>query len=242
MLNDEVKNVLRSLDLRAFLFDMDGVLYDSMPLHARAWIYAFKQVGIVYDDYNVYLHEGMTGDATIEEMYIKQLHSKPSKEECQRVYKMKAGYFEEIGPAREMPFVDLVLSYLKEQGLERFIVTGSGQQSLFMKLDNSFPGMFVRERMVTAFDVKKGKPDPEPYLMALQKGNLQPNQAIVVENAPMGVRAGVAAGVFTIAVNTGILKDEDLLQENPDMLYPSMQALYQDLPELISFATGKRAD
>ena len=62
---------------------------------------------------------------------------------------------------------------------------------------------FRRELMVTAFDVKYGKPHPEPYLMALQKGGLAPNEAIVVENAPMGVQAGAAAGIFTVAVNTG---------------------------------------
>lgn len=236
MINEEQKEALRSLDLRAFLFDMDGVLYDSMPHHALAWIYAFKQVGIEYNDYEVYLHEGMTGDSTIEELYQKQLNFKPTKEECKRVYKIKADYFESIGPAKEMPGALSILTYLKEHNVDRFIVTGSGQQSLFGKLDHSFSGMFVRERMVTAFDVKKGKPDPEPYLMALQKGGLKQNQAIVVENAPLGVRAGVAAGVFTIAVNTGILKDEELLNEKPNMLYPSMQSLYEDLPKIIELA------
>ena len=57
--------------------------------------------------------------------------------------------------------------------------------------------------MVTAFDVKYGKPHPEPYLMGLEKAGVHANEAFVVENAPMGVEAGVAAGIFTIAVNTG---------------------------------------
>lgn len=65
--------------------------------------------------------------------------------------------------------------------------------------------------MVTAFDVKHGKPHPEPYLMGLEKGNkLISHQAIVVENAPMGVESAVAAGIFTIAINTGPL-DEQVL-------------------------------
>ena len=50
--------------------------------------------------------------------------------------------------------------------------------------------------MVTAFDVKYGKPNPEPYLMALKKGGFKPNEALVIENAPLGVQAGVAAGIF----------------------------------------------
>ena len=65
--------------------------------------------------------------------------------------------------------------------------------------------MFHKELMVTAFDVKYGKPNPEPYLMALKKGGLKADEAVVIENAPLGVEAGHKAGIFTIAVNTGPL-------------------------------------
>jgi beta-phosphoglucomutase-like phosphatase (HAD superfamily) len=86
--------------------------------------------------------------------------------------------------------------------------------------------------MVTAFDVKHGKPDPEPYLMGMQKGELRPDECIVVENAPLGVRAAKAAGIFTIAVNTGPLPDNALLDEGADLLFPSMQALSDAWSEL----------
>ncbi len=76
--------------------------------------------------------------------------------------------------------------------------------------------------MVTAFDVKYGKPNPEPYLMALKKGGFKPNEALVIENAPLGVQAGVAAGIFTIAVNTGPLHDNVLLNEGANLLFHSM--------------------
>ena len=79
--------------------------------------------------------------------------------------------------------------------------------------------------MVTAFDVQRGKPDPEPYLMGLQKGGLRAEECVVVENAPLGVRAAKAAGIFTIAVNTGPLPDEALINEGADLLLPSMQTL-----------------
>ena len=68
-----------------------------------------------------------------------------------------------------------------------------------------------------------GKPAPDPYLMGLSKaGGLQPWEAIVVENAPLGVRAGVAAQIFTVAVNTGPLPDEALWQEGADLVMPDM--------------------
>ena len=101
----------------------------------------------------------------------------------------------------------------------------SGQLSLLDRLNNHFPEIFTRELMVTAFDVKYGKPNPEPYLMALKKAGIAPNEALVIENAPLGVRAAVAAGIFTIAVNTGPLPESALLDEGANLLFPSMQAL-----------------
>ena len=118
-----------------------------------------------------------------------------------------------------------VLEKVKSLGLEIYIVTGSGQASLLDTLNHYFPNTFYKEKMVTAYDVKKGKPDPEPYLMALEKAGLQANEAIVVENAPLGVRSAKGAGIFTIAVNTGILKDDDLWQAGADVVLPDMAAL-----------------
>ena len=78
--------------------------------------------------------------------------------------------------------------------------------------------MFHKELMVTAFDVKYGKPNPEPYLMALKKGGIKADEAVVVENAPLGVEAGHNAGIFTIAVNTGPLNGQVLLDAGADVL------------------------
>jgi beta-phosphoglucomutase-like phosphatase (HAD superfamily) len=99
-------------------------------------------------------------------------------------------------------------------------------------LNLNFPGIFMRERMVTAFDVKKGKPDPEPYLMALQRGKLKPNEAIVIENAPLGIEAAKAAELFVIAVNTGPLPDTILLEAGADLLYPSVESLCNEWEQL----------
>ena len=104
------------------------------------------------------------------------------------------------------------------------VVTGSGQKPLIHRLLNDF-GEFLDERhIVTAYDVEKGKPNPDPYLMGLRKcGNLQPWEGIVVENAPLGVQAGVAARCFTIAVNSGPLPDEKLA--DADVIFHRMTEL-----------------
>lgn len=61
----------------------------------------------------------------------------------------------------------------EKDGLIPMVVTGSGQLSLLERLEHNYPGMFRKELMVTAFDVKYGKPNPEPYLMALKKVDLK---------------------------------------------------------------------
>ena len=124
-----------------------------------------------------------------------------------------------------MPGAWELLQKVKKDGLIPMVVTGSGQLSLLERLEHHYPGMFHKELMVTAFDVKYGKPNPEPYLMALKKGGIKADEAVVVENAPLGVEAGNNAGIFTIAVNTGPLNGQVLLDAGADLLFPSMQAL-----------------
>ena len=118
-----------------------------------------------------------------------------------------------------------VLEAVKQAALTIVVVTGSGQQSLLDRLNTNYPGFFTPELIVSSKDVKHGKPHPEPYLMALQRTGLHPWEAMVVENAPLGVRSASAAEIFTIAVNTGPLPESALLQEGADMLFPSMTAL-----------------
>lgn len=118
------------------------------------------------------------------------------------------------------------------------VVTGSGQATLLNRLNDNFPNIFKPELMVTAFDVKFGKPHPEPYLMALNKGNLKANEAIVIENAPLGVQAAAAAGIFTVAVNTGPLDDKILLDAGANILFPSMQAFCDSWETLLKELTN----
>ena len=216
-------SILPSLGLKAFFFDMDGVLFDSMPYHAEAWVYAFKQKGVEFDEYEAYMREGMTAAATVNDVFRLRLGRDAIEEECREIYRIKSDFFDELEPAKVMPGVIDVLQAVKDAGLEIFVVTGSGQLSLLDTLNDHFPGFFQPEKMVTAYDVRKGKPDPEPYLMALQKGNLKPEQVVVIENAPLGVRSAVAAGIFTIAVNTGILEDKELIESGADLVCGDMK-------------------
>jgi HAD superfamily hydrolase (TIGR01509 family) len=217
-----------NLSPKAVLFDMDGVLYDSMPFHARAWHETAIRHNLLATPEDFYLFEGRTGDSTIDELFYRTFRHEAMPEEKDVIYQEKAALFNKYNDGRVMKGAPEVLEQVRAYGLETLIVTGSGQHSLIDKLNHTFPGVFERDKMITAFDVAYGKPHPEPYLMGLEKAGVTPREAIVIENAPMGIRAAVAAGIFTIAVNTGPLKDDILWNEGANLLYPDMDSLAAD--------------
>lgn len=226
------KNHYTSINLKAVLFDMDGILFNSMPNHAEAWHKTMAQFGFTLSREEAYMHEGRTGAATINIVSQRERGFDATEEEIKRIYQAKSDLFNQYPNAERMPGAWEVLTQIKEAGLIPMVVTGSGQTSLLDRLNQNFPDIFKRELMVTAFDVKYGKPNPEPYLMALKKGGLQPNEALVVENAPLGVQAGIAAGIFTIAVNTGPLPDHVLLDQGANILFHSMTDFNEHWSEL----------
>lgn len=220
------KHKYSSFDIKAVLFDMDGVLYDSMKYHSRSWYQTMNEEGIDCTPEEFYLHEGRTGGNTINLLIERSHRRQATEEEKERIYKRKSELFTLYNDGDTIPYAYDMLRAVKEKGLDCILVTGSGQPSLLGKLDENFPDIFQKDKMVTAFDVKHGKPHPEPYLMGLEKGQgLKPNQAIVVENAPMGVESAVAAGIFTIAINTGPLDEQVLWDAGANIVLPSMKAL-----------------
>lgn len=215
--------------MKAVLFDMDGVLFDSMPFHALAWVKAAERYGLSMTPEEVYMNEGRTGAGTINALTQRLWGRDATEEEIQAIYEAKSQEFnrslQQRGEVPVMPGVREVLEKVRSKGLLRVIVTGSGQLSLLDKLNRHFPGQFSPELMVTAFDVRKGKPFPEPYLMGLLKAGVTAAEAVVIENAPLGVQAAKAAGIFTVAVNTGPLPDSALWEAGADRVFPSMHAL-----------------
>ena len=217
----------KTLNIKAAFFDMDGVLFNSMPYHAEAWKRTMNAHNIPFELHDAYICEGRTGASVINEMFLKHRGRMATEDEIQLMYKEKSDCFNSISKIERIPDILPLLETLKADGVDIYIVTGSGQESLLDRLNKWFPGIFSKEKMVTAFDVKKGKPDPEPYLIALAKSGVQPNEAFVVENAPLGVRSSVAAGLFTFAVNTGILTTEELECEinNSGIVLEDMKAV-----------------
>ena len=209
---------------KVVLFDMDGVLYDSMPNHGVAWQRAMKEFGIHFTLEDSYATEGARGVDTIRKYAKAQLGKELSEEEAQQMYDVKAHYFHEMPEAKVFDGVIDLMQKIKASGLKIGIVTGSAQFPLIERVTRDFGDFVSADQITTAYDVKCGKPNPDPYLMGLQKaGNYLPEEGIVVENAPLGVHAGVAAGCYTVAINSGPLPDATLLDEGANILFPTIR-------------------
>lgn len=216
--------------IKAALIDMDGVLYDSMKYHTLAWQKMMEENGIHCTRDEFYLYEGMTGAATIDLIWQREFGMPCDPEKRTQLYDYKTKIFKSIGGNEPMPGAARMLKTLCDRGIKCVLVTGSGQASLIGNVRKDYPGVFGDGMMVTAHDVTKGKPDPQPYLKGLAKAGVSADEAIVIENAPLGVRAGVAAGVKTMAVCTGPIPKVNFQVEGAWGIYKSMEDFADMLP------------
>lgn len=221
-------------NLKAVLFDMDGVLINSMPYHTEAWHKAMKASGFNINPDEFYLHEGRGKLCTINIIYQRLLARPATQEEIDKIYNKKKEIFNKFPKPDPMPGALDLLQKVKEDGLIPMIITGSGQLSLLNRIETIFPGIFKRELIITSYDVKYCKPNPEPYLLALDKGGFMATESVVIENAPLGIQAGVAANIFTVAVNTGPLDNKLLIDSGADILFSSITELYEGWDVLVS--------
>ncbi len=230
-----IKHGFEAFHPKAVLFDMDGVLYDSMPHHVIAWQRSMAQFGIHMTEEDAYATEGARGIDTIRQMVRRQKGKDITLDEAQRMYDVKSRLFHEMGETAIFDGVIDLMRKIRQHGMTVGVVTGSGQKPLINRLLTDFSEFLDESHIVTAYDVRKGKPAPDPYLMGLRKcGNLHPWQGIVVENAPLGIRAGVAAQCLTVAVNSGPLPDDVLRQAGADVLFHKMADLAIAFEDIIN--------
>lgn len=235
---------LERLNVRAALIDMDGVLYDSMKNQTAAWYRMATEAGIECTREEFYLYEGMTGAKTINHIFRRTFGHDCDPDEITRLYALKAGYFTQMGEPAMMPGAARMLATLRDNGVKRVLVTGSAQQNVIDRISRDYPGMFPQECRVTARDVKLGKPNPEPYLMGAAKAGCPPTECMVVENAPLGIKAGKAAGAFVVGITTGPIPEPEMWNAGADLVFPSMPGFADALPDILRLAklwsTGKK--
>jgi HAD superfamily hydrolase (TIGR01509 family) len=190
--------------MEAVIFDLDGVLVDSMPTHVRAWQAAFEKVaGIKVTNREIYLLEGMRGMDLIKKIFDQKGgdHSKAEK-----VHDEKNRVFRSIRSSE--PF-EGAAELLDRLSCRKALVSGSAREDVETIIREAF-GDPQFDAVITADDVKVGKPDPAAFLEAASRIQVSPRDSVVVENAPLGAIAAVRAGMDCyVALNNTPLAIDD---------------------------------
>ncbi|OGS19721.1 MAG: hypothetical protein A3J83_01140 [Elusimicrobia bacterium RIFOXYA2_FULL_40_6] len=189
---------------KAVLFDMDGVIIDSMPYHFIAWFETLKPLGVKVNSFDVYSREGENWRKTIADL-LKRSKMKYSENEIDRILPAKQKIFKKLFKRFIFNGAQEVLECLKKKGVLLGLVTGSYADNIKNVLPKKMSAMF--DCIVSGESTKLGKPYPEPYLTAAKKLNLKPKDCVVVENSPLGTESAKRAGMFCIAITSSLPKE-----------------------------------
>jgi beta-phosphoglucomutase len=211
--------------VKGVIFDMDGVLVDAMPYHCKALQIAIKQeTDIDIDDRTIFLLEGMPADEMIKEIFIRKGYDNNPYyfSIVDKIHNLKKEILKQILVVKP---IDGVRELIAELDCLKAIVSGAARQ----EVEDIIYKSFDREKfnvVITGDDLEEGKPNPDPFETALERMNLKPQEALVVENAPLGVQAANKAGIeciVTLNNSTLIISDfKGLIEE--DRVFESTQS------------------
>lgn len=212
-------NSVDSPRYKAILFDLDGTLLDSVPIIIEASQIVFDKMGLDFDE----------GE-------IRKLIGIPLKEQSriiagQRALEFVDTYREVYRSLPDSPlFPEAIntLKCLKENGYRLALVTSKIKKSVIRTIEKQQIADYF-ECIVTADDVAKPKPHPEPVLKALQLMEIQPDQVLFVGDSIFDIKCGHAAGVAVAAVTWGSGTAEELAAKEPDMQFDNWQDFTQTL-------------
>jgi len=182
-------------DFRAYLFDCDGTVADSMPVHWQAWSTAIAEQGGVFPEELFFAWGGMPLHTTVEMLNQRFGLSMPVAETVRRKEEL---YFELLPAVRPVACV-LDHVYAQHGKIPFAIVSGSPRASIAKTLE--FLGIADKfDTIVGAEDYRRGKPDPEPFLTASRRLNVPASQCLVFEDADAGIASAKAAGMAWVRV------------------------------------------
>jgi beta-phosphoglucomutase len=189
--------------MKGIIFDMDGVLIDAMPFHAEAMRIAInEEIGYDIDKKVVYLLEGMPGPDLVKEIFKRENINKDIDDTlAEKISKRKKELFKEIQKSQVIEGAKELIEDLKECNCLKAVVSGAAKKEIEAILDKNI-GLKNFNIIIAGDDIEEGKPHPSPFQTALQRMHLKPSEAIVVENAPLGVEAAIRAGIeYIITLN-----------------------------------------
>lgn len=180
----------------AYLFDCDGTIADSMPLHYVAWSKALAEQGCAFSEDLFYAWGGMSVAEIIFTLNELRGLNMPVADVGKRKEEL---YFENLPRLRAVPEVleHIEASYGR---IPLAVVSGSTRESVTASL-RALHILDKFDTLVCAGDYRKSKPDPEPFLIAARRLGIAPENCLVFEDADMGIQAATAAGMASVKVS-----------------------------------------
>ncbi len=213
---------------QAFLFDLDGTLIDSMPIHHEAWRRWHERHGLVFDEEGFF---EATAGRTNPEILADMLPGRPAAEyddlaeEKERLYREGAAdVLRPIAGALEMA------ALARRRGVKVAICTAASPANIEVAL-NRFPELRAIEVVVCPADGFRGKPHPDIFLEAARQLGVEPEACIVFEDAPLGLEAARRGGMRAVALTTTLPADDFADYPNLVAIHPDFTAM--DLAKLI---------
>ncbi len=214
--------------IKAILFDFDGVLAETLAFHLRAWRQVFEEEGIEPEELTLRLNEGAPAYKIAQALAIRG-GRELSEEDAKDIALKKNKIFRATNKAKVYKEVSEIIALARDRGLKVGLVTGTALENLYAVLPEELLRNF--DYIVKDGDTERGKPYPDPYLVAAEKLGLKPAECLVLENAPLGVESAKAAGTFCVALETTL--DREHLQK-ADVVVKNHSEFLKKLDSLLS--------
>ena len=206
------------MNFKGAIFDLDGVIVNTVPLHFKAWKKMFEEYGreFTFQDYKSKV-DGISGiDGA------RAILTDLNEQEIINAYDRKQAYFleylKEEGINVYQTSVDLI-KQLKNNSIKIAIISSSKNCSYILKRIAIYK--FI-DAEVNGNDITQGKPDPQIFLIARDKLGLQNKECIIFEDASLGVEAAKRANIFTVGIDryndAGRLEKADLIVKDLEEL------------------------
>jgi beta-phosphoglucomutase len=209
---------------KAVIFDFDGVIADTMNDNFNAWEYSFLKYNVKIEKKDYFILEGM-GPKSIANNFIDR--NNLDKKLLSKIILEKEKFYKKNNQFKVYTEIYSIFNFLIEKNILIGIVTGASKERLISTLDKKL--IAQTSVLITSDDVIKTKPDPEPYLVAIDKLNLSSTNCLVIENAILGIKSAKSAGCTCYAIST-TLSEEYLLES--DISFKSHSGLVQYLFKL----------
>ena len=199
------------MSFKGAIFDLDGVIVDTVPLHFKAWKRMFNEYGkkFSFEDYKQKV------DGIPRTNGARAILTDLSEDELEKACDKKQVYFLEYLKSEPIPVYETTVNLIKELNAKNVKVAciSSSKNCPYVLEQSGLRPLF--DVKVDGNDITKGKPDPQIFLMAASKLNLEPKDCIVFEDALLGVEAASRAGMVCVGVNRhddpGRLKKSQLI-------------------------------